>query len=135
MPGDVDVTPTDQDAGCAQIQGSEKVFHEENHKEQQVVDTASAKARRWEPACSEEIQMAGEEVEPRADLKRPLFAGSPHISPQHPGGAGAEMSELQAYIAQCKDSPTSGKFRRGSGSACSLLCCCGRFEFWLGLGG
>ncbi|XP_036089641.1 mucolipin-1 isoform X3 [Rousettus aegyptiacus] len=45
---------------------------------------------------------------------------------KHPGGAGAEMSELQAYIAQCKDSPTSGKFRRGSGSACSLLCCCGR---------
>lgn len=78
--------------------------------------------------------MAGEEVEPRADLKGPLLAGSPHISPQHPGGALAEMSELQAYIAQCKDSPTSGKFRRGSGSACSLLCCCGRFEFWLGLG-
>ncbi|EPY86280.1 mucolipin-1 isoform 1 [Camelus ferus] len=41
-------------------------------------------------------------------------------------GAGAEESELQAYIAQCQDSPTSGKFRRGSGSACSLLCCCGR---------
>eukprot|EP00069_Balaena_mysticetus_P005134 bmy_17830T0 len=46
----------------------------------------------------------------------------------HPGGAGAEESELQAYIAQCQDSPTSGKFRRGSGSACSLLCCCGRLE-------
>ncbi|XP_057564848.1 mucolipin-1 isoform X3 [Hippopotamus amphibius kiboko] len=45
---------------------------------------------------------------------------------KHPGGAGAEKSELQAYIAQCQDSPTSGKFRRGSGSACSLLCCCGR---------
>ncbi|KAK2087218.1 hypothetical protein P7K49_033125 [Saguinus oedipus] len=45
---------------------------------------------------------------------------------QHPGGAGAEESELQAYIAQCQDTPTSGKFRRGSGSACSLLCCCGR---------
>uniref|UniRef100_A0A8C9DE94 Mucolipin TRP cation channel 1 n=1 Tax=Prolemur simus TaxID=1328070 RepID=A0A8C9DE94_PROSS len=45
---------------------------------------------------------------------------------KHPGGSGAEMSELQAYIAQCQDSPTSGKFRRGSGSACSLLCCCGR---------
>ncbi|XP_021560663.1 mucolipin-1 isoform X2 [Neomonachus schauinslandi] len=45
---------------------------------------------------------------------------------KHPGGAGAEESELQAYIAQCRDSPTSGKFRRGSGSACSLLCCCGR---------
>ncbi|XP_037360714.1 mucolipin-1 isoform X2 [Talpa occidentalis] len=45
---------------------------------------------------------------------------------KHPGSAGAEKSELQAYIAQCHDSPTSGKFRRGSGSACSLLCCCGR---------
>uniref|UniRef100_A0A8D2ID18 Mucolipin TRP cation channel 1 n=1 Tax=Urocitellus parryii TaxID=9999 RepID=A0A8D2ID18_UROPR len=45
---------------------------------------------------------------------------------KHPDGAGAEKSELQAYIAQCQDSPTSGKFRRGSGSACSLLCCCAR---------
>ncbi|XP_010604012.1 mucolipin-1 [Fukomys damarensis] len=45
---------------------------------------------------------------------------------KHPDGAGAEKTELQAYIAQCQDSPTSGKFRRGSGSACSLLCCCGR---------
>ena len=56
------------------------------------------------------------------------FMWVPGLSPQHPGGAGAEVSELQAYIAQCQDSPTSGKFRRGSGSACSLLCCCGRFE-------
>lgn len=45
---------------------------------------------------------------------------------KHPGGTGTEKSELQAYIEQCQDSPTSGKFRRGSGSACSLLCCCGR---------
>ncbi|XP_003803457.1 mucolipin-1 [Otolemur garnettii] len=45
---------------------------------------------------------------------------------KHPDGAGAEKSELQAYIAQCQDSPTSGKFRRGSGSTCSLFCCCGR---------
>ncbi|XP_036902840.1 mucolipin-1 isoform X2 [Sturnira hondurensis] len=43
---------------------------------------------------------------------------------KHPG-AGAEESELQAYISQCQDSPTSGKFRRGSGSTCGL-CCCGR---------
>lgn len=56
------------------------------------------------------------------------FMRVPGLSPQHPGGAGAEGSELQGYIAQCQDSPTSGKFRRGSGSACSLLCCCGRFE-------
>ncbi|XP_038945072.1 mucolipin-1 isoform X6 [Rattus norvegicus] len=45
---------------------------------------------------------------------------------KHPGGTGTEKSELQAYIEQCQDSPTSGKFRRGSGSTCSLLCCCGR---------
>ncbi|XP_045675958.1 mucolipin-1 isoform X5 [Phyllostomus hastatus] len=42
---------------------------------------------------------------------------------KHPG-AGTEESELQAYIAQCQDSPTSGKFRRGSGSTCGLCCCC-----------
>uniref|UniRef100_A0A2K5NEZ5 Mucolipin TRP cation channel 1 n=1 Tax=Cercocebus atys TaxID=9531 RepID=A0A2K5NEZ5_CERAT len=53
-----------------------------------------------------------------------IVLGPYHV--KHPGGAGAEESELQAYIAQCQDSPTSGKFRRGSGSACSLLCCCGR---------
>ncbi|NWZ17390.1 MCLN1 protein, partial [Agelaius phoeniceus] len=36
------------------------------------------------------------------------------------------VSELQAFIAQCRDSPGSGKFRRGSsGSAsCPGLCCC-----------
>lgn len=72
--------------------------------------------------------MAGEVVEGRADLKRPSSCWATCISPQHPGGVGTEVSELQAYIAQCHDSPTSGKFRRGSGSACSLLCCCGRFE-------
>ncbi|XP_060037606.1 mucolipin-1 isoform X1 [Erinaceus europaeus] len=49
---------------------------------------------------------------------------------KHPGTV--EQSELQAYIAQCQDHPTSGKFRRGSGSACSLLCCCGRFDTRLG---
>uniref|UniRef100_A0A2K6MEL4 Mucolipin TRP cation channel 1 n=1 Tax=Rhinopithecus bieti TaxID=61621 RepID=A0A2K6MEL4_RHIBE len=54
------------------------------------------------------------------------LAGITGARHHHPGGAGAEESELQAYIAQCQDSPTSGKFRRGSGSACSLLCCCGR---------
>lgn len=62
------------------------------------------------------------------EVRGHFHAGPPGISPQHPGGTGAEESELQAYIAQCQDSPTSGKFRRGSGSACSLLCCCGRLE-------
>ncbi|KAB1259627.1 Mucolipin-1 [Camelus dromedarius] len=49
---------------------------------------------------------------------------SGHLS-QHPGGAGAEESELQAYIAQCRTAPPRA-IPRGSGSACSLLCCCGR---------
>ncbi|NXY00630.1 MCLN1 protein, partial [Centropus bengalensis] len=36
------------------------------------------------------------------------------------------VSHLQAYISQCKDSPKSGKYRRGSGSSCSVFCCCER---------
>ncbi|KAJ8251667.1 hypothetical protein GJAV_G00223820 [Gymnothorax javanicus] len=35
-------------------------------------------------------------------------------------------SELHAFIAECKDSPGSGKFRGLEPGACSLLCCCGR---------
>ncbi|EPQ06928.1 Mucolipin-1 [Myotis brandtii] len=68
--------------------------------------------------------MAGKEVG-EGRFREPLARRPPRISPQHPGSTGVEPSELQAYIAQCQDSPTSGKFRRGSGSACSL-CCCGR---------
>ncbi|XP_051630260.1 mucolipin-1 isoform X5 [Manacus candei] len=36
------------------------------------------------------------------------------------------VSQLQAYIAQCQDSPKSGKFRRDSSSSCSVFCCCER---------
>ncbi|NXL90297.1 MCLN1 protein, partial [Alectura lathami] len=36
------------------------------------------------------------------------------------------VSQLHAYIAECKDSPKSGKYRRGSASACSVFCCCER---------
>lgn len=36
------------------------------------------------------------------------------------------VTQLHAYIAQCKDSPRSGKFRRESGSSCSIFCCCER---------
>ncbi|XP_057244770.1 mucolipin-1-like [Malurus melanocephalus] len=36
------------------------------------------------------------------------------------------VSQLQAYIAQCQDSPRSGKFRRDSSASCSALCCCAR---------
>ncbi|KAI6061494.1 Mucolipin-1 [Aix galericulata] len=36
------------------------------------------------------------------------------------------VSQLHAYIAECKDSPKSGKYRRGSASSCSVFCCCER---------
>uniref|UniRef100_A0A3Q3LMS0 Mucolipin TRP cation channel 1b n=1 Tax=Mastacembelus armatus TaxID=205130 RepID=A0A3Q3LMS0_9TELE len=34
------------------------------------------------------------------------------------------VSDLHAFIAQCTDTPSSGKFRRPEGSSCSFLCCC-----------
>ncbi|XP_025047611.1 mucolipin-1 isoform X3 [Alligator sinensis] len=34
------------------------------------------------------------------------------------------VTQLHAYIAECKDSPKSGKFRRESTSSCSVFCCC-----------
>uniref|UniRef100_A0A8C3BL34 Mucolipin 1 n=1 Tax=Cairina moschata TaxID=8855 RepID=A0A8C3BL34_CAIMO len=36
------------------------------------------------------------------------------------------VSQLHAYIAECKDSPKSGKYRRGSAPSCSVFCCCER---------
>ncbi|NXC91931.1 MCLN1 protein, partial [Cercotrichas coryphoeus] len=40
------------------------------------------------------------------------------------------VSQLHAFVAQCRDSPKSGKFRRDSSASCSAscsaLCCCGR---------
>lgn len=33
------------------------------------------------------------------------------------------LSALQQYIAECKDSPSSGKFRSGSSANCSMFCC------------
>ncbi|KAL8164612.1 UNVERIFIED_CONTAM: Mucolipin-1 [Gekko kuhli] len=33
-------------------------------------------------------------------------------------------TQLHAYIAECKDSPKSGKFRRENSSSCSVFCCC-----------
>ncbi|XP_077118450.1 mucolipin-1 [Ranitomeya variabilis] len=39
--------------------------------------------------------------------------------------AGEEnVSALQQYIAECKDSPSSGKFRNMSSANCSVFCCC-----------
>ncbi|XP_029363469.1 mucolipin-1b isoform X1 [Echeneis naucrates] len=34
------------------------------------------------------------------------------------------ISDLHAFIAECTDTPTSGKFRGPEGSSCSFLCCC-----------
>uniref|UniRef100_A0A3Q3S1F9 Mucolipin TRP cation channel 1b n=1 Tax=Mastacembelus armatus TaxID=205130 RepID=A0A3Q3S1F9_9TELE len=34
------------------------------------------------------------------------------------------VSDLHAFIAQCTDTPSSGKFRRPEGSSCSFLICC-----------
>ncbi|CAG5897393.1 unnamed protein product [Menidia menidia] len=34
------------------------------------------------------------------------------------------VSDLHAFIAQCTDTPSSGKFRGPEGSSCSFLCCC-----------
>lgn len=64
------------------------------------------------------------------------WAGSQHprpegfISPlpplQHQCEGEPPVSQLHAYIAECKDSPKSGKYRRGSASSCSVFCCCER---------
>ncbi|KAM4530546.1 mucolipin-1b [Odontesthes bonariensis] len=34
------------------------------------------------------------------------------------------ITDLHAFIAQCTDTPSSGKFRGPEGSSCSFLCCC-----------
>lgn len=48
------------------------------------------------------------------------------LSPQHQCEGETPVSQLHAYIAQCKDSPKSGKYRRDSTSSCSVFCCCER---------
>ncbi|XP_056256920.1 mucolipin-1b [Seriola aureovittata] len=34
------------------------------------------------------------------------------------------VTDLHAFIAECTDTPTSGKFRGPEGPSCSFLCCC-----------
>ncbi|XP_022072478.2 mucolipin-1b [Acanthochromis polyacanthus] len=34
------------------------------------------------------------------------------------------ITDLHAFIAECMDTPCSGKFRGPEGSSCSILCCC-----------
>ncbi|KAM3597522.1 uncharacterized protein V6R79_005683 [Siganus canaliculatus] len=36
----------------------------------------------------------------------------------------ARVSDLHVFIAECTDTPSSGKFRGPEGSSCSFLCCC-----------
>uniref|UniRef100_A0AAX7VUS0 Polycystin cation channel PKD1/PKD2 domain-containing protein n=1 Tax=Astatotilapia calliptera TaxID=8154 RepID=A0AAX7VUS0_ASTCA len=36
----------------------------------------------------------------------------------------AHITDLHAFIAQCTDTPSSGKFRAPEASSCSFLCCC-----------
>lgn len=36
----------------------------------------------------------------------------------------SRISDLHVFIAQCTDTPSSGKFRGPEGSSCSFLCCC-----------
>ncbi|XP_003443211.1 mucolipin-1b [Oreochromis niloticus] len=36
----------------------------------------------------------------------------------------AHVTDLHAFIAQCTDTPCSGKFRAPEASSCSFLCCC-----------
>ncbi|XP_069051795.1 mucolipin-1a [Lepisosteus oculatus] len=38
----------------------------------------------------------------------------------------AHITDLQAFIAKCTDTPGSGKFRGLDTSACSIFCCCDR---------
>ncbi|NXI60157.1 MCLN1 protein, partial [Chloroceryle aenea] len=54
-----------------------------------------------------------------------LITGS-YETIKHQCEGDAPVSQLHAYIAQCKDSPKSGKFRRDSSSTCSVFCCCER---------
>lgn len=56
-------------------------------------------------------------------LKRSLV---PVLPLQHQCEGETPVSQLHAYIAECKDSPKSGKYRRDSASTCSVFCCCER---------
>ncbi|OXB51826.1 UNVERIFIED_CONTAM: hypothetical protein H355_012350, partial [Colinus virginianus] len=55
-----------------------------------------------------------------------LFAEGQLSTSTHQCEGEAPVSQLHAYIAECKDSPKSGKYRRDSASTCSVFCCCER---------
>ncbi|NXM75190.1 MCLN1 protein, partial [Serilophus lunatus] len=51
-----------------------------------------------------------------------LITGSYETIKHQCEGDAPPVSQLHAYIAQCQDSPKSGKFRRDSSSSCSVFC-------------
>ncbi|XP_039551645.1 mucolipin-1-like [Passer montanus] len=53
-----------------------------------------------------------------------IVLGPHHV--KHQSEAVPPVSQLHAFIAQCRDSPGSGKFRRDSSGSCPGLCCCPR---------
>lgn len=55
------------------------------------------------------------------------------MSLQHQCEGSMPVTQLHAYIAECKDSPKSGKFRRESTSSCSVFCCCEGYVCWAGV--
>ncbi|NXE15887.1 MCLN1 protein, partial [Lophotis ruficrista] len=54
-----------------------------------------------------------------------LITGS-YETIKHQCEGGGPVSQLHAYIAQCKGGGKSGKYRRDSASSCSVFCCCER---------
>ncbi|XP_069460022.1 mucolipin-1 isoform X2 [Ambystoma mexicanum] len=54
-----------------------------------------------------------------------LITGS-YETIKHQSAGDEQVTALHAYIAECKDSPGSGKFRSSGTSACSMFCCCKR---------
>ncbi|XP_065715368.1 mucolipin-1 isoform X2 [Patagioenas fasciata] len=54
-----------------------------------------------------------------------LITGS-YETIKHQCEGDAPTSQLQTFIAQCTDTPKSGKFRRHSPPGCSVFCCCER---------
>ncbi|XP_068130668.1 mucolipin-1 isoform X2 [Hyperolius riggenbachi] len=54
-----------------------------------------------------------------------LITGAYETIKFHNAG-GHNNSALQRYIAECKDSPSSGKFRSSSSTTCSMFCCCAK---------
>ncbi|KAG8441247.1 hypothetical protein GDO86_006836 [Hymenochirus boettgeri] len=54
-----------------------------------------------------------------------IVLGPYHVKCQNSGESNStDSNALYQYIAECKDSPSSGKFRSASSTNCSLFCCC-----------